>query len=668
MAAAAFALGMGSCTDDIEFGNEFLDKSPGSTVTIDTVFRYADYTEGFLANIYAKQYYGLPYNNYSTTAWSENHYNGKYDAVTDLYQLHWSSTNVYTCYYQAQLSSSASPLFSFTDDKVWETVRYVYQFLANVDQCEEISADLRTRYKAEAKCVLASRYFDIFMMYGGVPIITEAFTGTEGSYNLPRGTVEETVDFMVDVLDEAIPDLPWAYNGTTSETSSTLNRLRWSKAGAMALKAKILTFAASPVFNDSEAPYDGSSEAEQQNLVWYGDYSAERWTRALEACEDFFEALDANGHYALEQPSNSSSVNQCRLAYRKGYLYQTSTEPLHATNVRGYDNWSNGYYAWSNWVGLGRNSYLPTYEYMEMFPWSDGTAFDWDADQSKIVIGVNAITGRPQNGRLFYRYASTSPYDGTPSRDPRLYENAIVNGQPAVLDWTTGITSGNEYELWVGGYHAGQQTMTDQMTACYSSGFGVMKYHLGSEGSDYLRLPLQWVTLGLSEMYLMYAECLAQTGNLSEANNQVQVVRSRVGLTKSLSDNNSEVLTDKDTMIEEILRERACELGMSNNRYFDMIRYKRTDWMVKKLHGLRTYRQLQDASGNMVDNNVPYIGDEKNGGAAHPVYFRYEIFDLFDRVLWSYSADDLYVKKYLFSPFPQDEINKQYGLVQNPGW
>lgn len=31
-------------------------------------------------------------------------------------------------------------------------------------------------------------------------------------------------------------------------------------------------------------------------------------------------------------------------------------------------------------------------------------------------------------------------------------------------------------------------------------------------------------------MYLMYAECLAQTGNLSEALKQVNVVRNRVGL------------------------------------------------------------------------------------------------------------------------------------------
>ena len=49
-----------SCTDNIAFGNAFLEKPAGSTVTKDTVFNSAVYTEQFLNAIYALQYYGLP--------------------------------------------------------------------------------------------------------------------------------------------------------------------------------------------------------------------------------------------------------------------------------------------------------------------------------------------------------------------------------------------------------------------------------------------------------------------------------------------------------------------------------------------------------------------------------------------------------------------------------
>lgn len=50
-----------SCVDDIKFGDSFLEKAPGGSVTKDTVFNNADNTRQFLTAIYSKQYYGLPY-------------------------------------------------------------------------------------------------------------------------------------------------------------------------------------------------------------------------------------------------------------------------------------------------------------------------------------------------------------------------------------------------------------------------------------------------------------------------------------------------------------------------------------------------------------------------------------------------------------------------------
>ena len=52
-----------SCVDEIKFGNSFLEKAPGGSVTKDTVFNNAEYTRQFLTNLYGMQYYGLPYKN-----------------------------------------------------------------------------------------------------------------------------------------------------------------------------------------------------------------------------------------------------------------------------------------------------------------------------------------------------------------------------------------------------------------------------------------------------------------------------------------------------------------------------------------------------------------------------------------------------------------------------
>lgn len=677
-ALLASAMFTTSCTDEIKFGNSFIEKSPGGTVTIDSVFANAEYTRQFLTGIYALQYYGLPYSSNRNPA-SQFAYNGKLDGLTDCYQIHWNGTAIYNSYYSGTLSANDTPIFSYTNDMVWEAVRQAWILIANVDKVPGLSDEEKNSMKAQAKCLIAARYFDLFSLYGGLPIVDKAFTGMEGTYEMPRATAEETVNFMVNLLDEAIPNLRWAYDGTTTDTDATNNTGRWTAAGAMALKAKILVFNASPLYNDNEGYFGGTSEAEQQHLVWHGGYDASRWQRALAACQDFFNTLNQKGYYKLTTPADvncSNNANGYRQAYRMGYIYQGSKEVLHSTRVATVYG-TQGTYSWWSWVGLGRNSYLPTLEYMSMFPWSDGTPFNWENDSLR-----GRITGA--NGRLFYQYRE---YRGsitkTPSRDPRLYENILVNGTTYTFDWTAGTPTGDAYELWVNGYDEASDvmsalqdkttgdyvlTMQEKLTSKYSTGFGVIKYYIGEE---FHRKFMHWVYLSLDEMYLMYAEALAQTGNLAEAIKQVDVVRSRVGLGGLSVRNSALKLTEnKENLINEILRERACELGMSNNRYYDMIRYKRTDWMTTPLHGLVTFRLIKNSKGEMVRSYEPWKGTHKDAGVVEPSQFDYNRFELFNRrrVQWDMDQNDPQVRKWLLFPFPITEINKGYGLIQNPGW
>lgn len=89
----------------------------------------------------------------------------------------------------------------------------------------------------------------------------------------------------------------------------------------MALKCKILQFAASPLFNDNQGFAGGSSEAERQLLVWYGGYRSDLWTRCLEACREFFNALNSNGFYELNQATGATPTQaDYRYAYRMGYI------------------------------------------------------------------------------------------------------------------------------------------------------------------------------------------------------------------------------------------------------------------------------------------------------------------------------------------------------------
>ncbi len=234
------------------------------------------------------------------------------------------------------------------------------------------------------------------------------------------------------------------------------------------------------------------------------------------------------------------------------------------------------------------------------------------------------------------------------------------------------------WETWVAGNDGGfcvknaDGTINEQLTTFCPTGFGVYKYVL-SEPEYHRNYNMHWNVLTIPDMILMYAECLAECGNLTKATEQVDLIRARVGMKSINSSYNKNLHLDsnKDNLIEEILRERACELGMTNARYIDMIRRKRTDWMVKPLHGMATYRMIKDpATNKWIRRNSPWYGNDYNNNMDEPNRFEYEFFELIQgkRVLWEKDPNSLEVKKWLMSPFPQDEVNKGYGIIQNPGW
>lgn len=628
------AFSVASCVDDIKFGDSFLDKAPGGTVTMDTVFNKAEYTRQFLTGIYALQYYGLQYSNSSNPPYTHSYWIGKFEALSDLWVTTWTGFSTYANYYSGLHTAGYSirqDKFDYTRSNVWEAVRYAWILLENIDKVPDMDSTEKEQLKAEAKCLIAARYWDTFRHYGGLPILKGTFAGTESNYEVPRGTVEETVDFMVGLLDEAAKVLPWQV------ANHAVDAGRWTKGGAMGLKTSILLFAASPLFNDN-MPYAPGEAADNKN-VWYGDYKAERWDRCLTACEEFFTELRNNGQFALET-SNGTRPEDYRLAFRKSYYRSNSSEVLHSVRVTTNDNHGSGTFSWHQLQKNNGRGYNPTHDYVEMFPWADGTPFDWNkADQEGKL------------DEMFIKRVADPTAGVTLTRDPRLYESAIVNGLPRSLDWNTGNMSGNVYETWLNGYDAKTNVGNH---ARYGTGYTLQKYYLEDNS---LREDIPWCYLRLAEIYLNYAEVLCQKGRLQDAINQVDILRARVGMKGLAISNPDKNLTgDKDALLAEILRERACELGMEDSRFFDLIRYKRSDIFEKQLSMLSITRK---------DGKGQWFGAEKDGGIPWPE-FNYEkkLITNPTRVWWTNGFDP----KWYLSPFPLAEINKGYGLIQNPGW
>lgn len=749
IAGAAFT----ACTDNIALGDAALDKATSSTATIDTVFNNAEYTRQFLVGIYSKQYYGLPYaNGGAYMPHSGNPYTGKMDALTDCWHLFWNGAAVYGQYYTGAMTATTNrsdgldgPLYSYDKEYQWYSIRAAHIFIANVDRAPEadMTQDEKNRLKAEARCLMVDAFFNTFQHYGGIPIMDHALETSEANNEMPRDSVDKCVDWMIGELDQAINEsaFPWI-----TSNPATMNG-RWTKAGAMALKCKILQFAASPLLNPKDGkPYYAGASEEVMPFIMYLDPSKyqQRWDAFAKACDDFYNALQSNGQYELVQAQIPSSANTTakkvpyyRLAYRQGYFLNASTETLHQVRVYGNDPMQTARYGWHQWYSkdVPRNSYCPTHEYVEKFSWNDGEPFNWESAAKKTYkdqatepemtveeledgntrytvtnFVTNKLTGAiTRNAKSLHTMfvsgdvpAGGRQINTTLTRDPRLYEECIVNGQNMNLDWTTASMTGYPWELWYNGNNGGTGVLTQQNTM-FGSGYGFNKYYLGTgsytadQSADSYRFPTQWVALSLPEFYLQYAEALVMrsTPDYDKAVKMIDMVRSRVGLpttarhwtnstwrkakgytatsvaaaaTTTVTLANGETSTE---FMEELLDERVRELGLTNARWFDMIRLKRTDWMTKQLHGLEQYRLIQQGTV-FVSRNVAWVGADRDNDASstQPLFFLNSIKNITgnSRYLWNKDPKSDEVKKWLFEPLPQAEINKKYGLVQNPGW
>ncbi|MCQ2154173.1 MAG: hypothetical protein MJY44_06400, partial [Bacteroidales bacterium] len=95
--ALALAASLFGCTDKLQLGDAFLETAQSGALPLDSVFSNATYTELYLADIYAMQYYGLPHS-YSPIPHSANVYTVTLDALTDLYQHHWDGVDAYSLF------------------------------------------------------------------------------------------------------------------------------------------------------------------------------------------------------------------------------------------------------------------------------------------------------------------------------------------------------------------------------------------------------------------------------------------------------------------------------------------------------------------------------------------------------------------------------------------
>ncbi len=654
------ALGMttgifSACVDDINVGNAFLEKAPGVEVNIDTVFSKAEYARNFLWSAYGQLY---------CTYTSGNMMNGApIDVLSDSYHCYVGWGGPIQSYYPGGLTENAQDTedgnfqgkFSYSTKSgldsdaggrvsIYETVRKCWQLIENLDRVPDMSADEKSRLRGEAYTIMASRYFDAFRNFGGLCLVKKAYAVGEG-FTEGRATAFKTVEFIDSLIQCAIDEPGYIWNVPDADIGQWSGRL--TRASARALRAKVWMFAASPLFNNSQPymTYDKKPTGfEDEMHVWFGKEDPALWQRCLKACNEFFSDNASNGnYYQLVMPTSNDEAGY-RTAYRRAYRYRNdATHHEKLFDAHPTLTLSDGGWGWG-WRGFAldcmrQGGQVPTNELMECFGMQDGRDFPY-AD----LYGA----GKNPNG-----------IDMFADRDPRLYETMVVprHNLPAGFDYN----GANYNDPWVGGClenNSNFNSNADDVASGYCKFKWLLDYKGGSRYDDeYIGVSY----IRLAEMYLISAEAKAETGDLKGALDDLHVVRSRVGLGRLETMNPQlNLTTNKENLINEILRERNCEIGAEcGDRLYDMVRRMRKDLFTKPLHEIRIYRL--DADGKRM------TGDTQWDASTPWPKFEYEKPEIVTghRRWWDAGY---WTNKWYLDPVSRIEIQKGYGLTQNPGW
>lgn len=505
----ATAMVFASCAKDYE-------KIPlGQQMSIDLIFDKNDsagqYAIEFLTNTYNDALFS-----------GHNRLSGDYmDAASD------DAISSYTGLSDVEkIATGAYSATAVNSDDNWSksyiAIRSATIFIVNIDRVpllEKLSdgRPARSAYKAEARFLRAWTYFELVRRYGGVPITGDSVYQLTDNITLPRQSFETCINYIVSELDAAADSL----RGEEQVNSTNYGRI--TKGAALALKAKVLLYAASPLFN-------GGNIDDGNVLTGYTSYDKNRWKLAADAAQ----AVMNLGTYAL-MPNYTD-------------VFTTQAEPIgnNTETIFWRQNGTgtsvettNGPVGYTSAGGSGRTS--PTQNLVDAFPTIDGLQ----------------ITD-PNSG-----YNEDDPYA---NRDPRLKATIFYNG----YSWL------NRYvQTYDGGLDKPGGTIQQTKTGYY------MRKFMGSfenvQGSPvYSNTIHDWIFLRYAEVLLDYAEAANEyAGPGDDVYNVLYALRKRAGIAPG--DNNTYGLKQgmsQDEMREAIRNERRIEMAFEEDRYWDVKRWK----------------------------------------------------------------------------------------------
>lgn len=445
--------------------------------------------------------------------------------------------------------------------KYYQGIREANYFMANVHKCMVISEEEREQYYYEARCLRAYFYFLLMRVYGPVPLVGDEVYDAQGTFNKERSTWEKCVQYVCDEMDAVSKKLPDDYNWQW--------RGKVTSGMALAVKARLLLYSASPLYNSSESIYADYKNAAGENL-FPTQYSEQKWRDAADANKAIID-LHRYDLVVVRDPV-TNEINPYESLYGAiFYNWDQNTEVIFGRTFKD-QTWyqrctpralSNG------WGGFGA-----TQKQVDAYAMSSGLYpidgyVNGDQSRPNIVPGTGYTeTGVTNNYTHPYDKTTATTFNMYVGREPRFYMDITWNR----MKYTYNNTSTVEVSFRNGG-NSGPGGSQNYST----TGYLVRKLTTKENDPTNSRwkLPFIWPNIRLSEIYLNYAEALIECDiNNPDILTYWNKVRARAGV-PDIDEVYPEAMGDLKAMRKLIRRERQVELAFEAHRYFDVRR-----WMI----------------------------------------------------------------------------------------
>ncbi|MEA1898892.1 MAG: RagB/SusD family nutrient uptake outer membrane protein, partial [Bacteroidota bacterium] len=186
---------------------------------------------------------------------------------------------------------------------LYEGIRVCNTFLEKIGGVKDLYDYERIRWVAEVNFLKAYYHYYLIRMYGPMHITDKSMpvSATTEAIKIERQHVDSCFNYVVRLLDKAIPDLPLQIQMTTTELG------RITKPIAASIKARVLMTAASPLFNGN--PDYATFTSKDNETLFSTSYDETKWTKAALACKEAIDLCHDAG-FALYKKSDLILTSQ----------------------------------------------------------------------------------------------------------------------------------------------------------------------------------------------------------------------------------------------------------------------------------------------------------------------------------------------------------------------